>query len=87
MRGGTYSVGSLRKSSTQTLDNPCQKHLRPGQVSEVFIQLGASNMGNPVIKVLAKRPNRVGVSPHPRMETAPVSETLCFLSSNYSESG
>jgi hypothetical protein len=35
---------------------------------------------------LSKGPNRVGVSPHPRTETDPVSETSCF-SSNYLESG
>jgi hypothetical protein len=31
---------------------------------------------------LSKGPNRVGVSPHLRTETDPVSETSCFLSSN-----
>jgi hypothetical protein len=35
---------------------------------------------------LSKRPNRVGVSPHLRTETDPVSETSCF-SSNYLDSG
>jgi hypothetical protein len=34
---------------------------------------------------LSKAPNRVGVSPHLRMETDPVSETSCF-SSNFLES-
>jgi hypothetical protein len=36
---------------------------------------------------LSKGPNRVGVSLHLRMETDPVSETSCFLSSNSLESG
>jgi hypothetical protein len=36
---------------------------------------------------LSKGPNRVGVSPHLRMETDQVSEMSCFLFPNYLESG
>jgi hypothetical protein len=36
---------------------------------------------------LSKGPNRVGVSLHLRTETDPISETSCFFSSNYLESG
>jgi hypothetical protein len=36
---------------------------------------------------LSNGPNRVGVSPHLRAETDPVSETSCFLPSNSLESG
>jgi hypothetical protein len=34
----------------------------------------------PIVQVaLSKGPNRASVSPHPRTETDPVSETSCFL--------